>query len=118
MLQRPSHAPAQAVPKPLTLSQELRKLSKKQTPSPSKPLGRCFWARGVSEPPPSRNEQGSGFALAAKTPGTSGRGLPTSPQKHIYSKDSDRGSNVASALPARLASFSSQPWGANPVQKC
>lgn len=90
------------------LSQELHKLSKKQTPSPSKPLGRCFWARGVPDPPPSRNEQGGGFTLAAETPGTNGRGLPTSPQKHVYSKDSKCGSNVARALPACLASFSSQ----------
>lgn len=101
-------APVQAVPKPLMLSPELHELSKKQPPSPSKPLGRCFWARGVSEHPPSRNEQGRGFARAAETPGAGGRGLPTSPQKHIYSKDSKRGSTVARALPARLASFSSQ----------
>lgn len=93
------------VPKPLTFSQELHELSKKQTPSSPKPLGQSFW---VTEPPPSRNEQGRGFVLAAEMPGASGRGLPASPQKHIYSKDSKCGSNVARALPARLASFSSQ----------
>lgn len=108
MLRHPSHAPAQAVLKPLMLSQELHKLSKKRTPSLSKPLGWCFWAQGISEPPPSRNEQGRGFTLAAAMPSASGRGLPTRPRKHIYSKDSKRASNVASALPARLASFSSQ----------
>lgn len=36
----------------------------------------------------SRNERGRGFACAAEMPGTNGRGLPTKPQKHIYSKDS------------------------------
>lgn len=58
--------PAQAAPKPLMLSQELHKVSKKQTPSPSKPLGGCFWARGISEPPPSRNEQDRGLVLVRR----------------------------------------------------
>lgn len=38
----------------------------------------------------SRNERSRGFACAAEMPGTNGRGLPTKPQKHIYSKDSKK----------------------------
>lgn len=46
--------------------------------------------------------------LAVETPGSNGRGLPTSPQKNIYSKDSKHGLNVARVLPVCLASFRSQ----------
>lgn len=80
----------QAAPNPLLLS-------RKQSPSPSKSLGWCFW--GVSEPPPSRNQRGRGAG---------GRGHPSSPQKHIYSKGSKRGLKSVRALPAHVASFCSR----------